>query len=443
MKQYEKVLIAIQSAVENGDIKSGDKLPSIRELAQKLALSPASVIKAYQQLEAEHSVYVIPKSGYYWMERPVDASEEKTFIDFTKMNPDNALIPFREFQHCLDQTIHTYKRELFGYGPTAGLESLQQVLVNHLATRQIFCKPEQLVITAGSQQALSLLAMTDFENGHKEILLEQPSYGVFQSLHALNGIPMTGISRTESGIDFKSLEAAMKTGRYKCFYTIPRCHNPLGTSLSEKDKQKLVALAHKYQVYLIEDDYLADLSYSPKSMPLYYYDTHQMVIYVKSFSKAFLPGIRLGLVVLPPKLLASFTKQKRAHDLNTAVLSQGALEMFIASGMYDRHTQRCRRVYQKKCKLATSILGTLDHPKVVVLLPTDGFLAWIGFSDGFPISRLLENLQTVQIKVTTADVYYQIFKIHPQGIRICFSTLTDQEIKAGLTELIRQIYMLL
>lgn len=443
MKQYEKALNAIQLSVENGQIKSGDKLPSIRELAQQLTLSPASIIKAYQHLESEHRVYVIPKSGYYWMERPADVMEETPIIDFTKMSPDNALIPFREFQHCLDQTIHIYKRELFKYGPTAGLESLRHVLVEHLAKRQIFCKSEQLVITAGSQQALSLLAMTTFDSTKKEILVEQPSYGVFQSLHALNGIKMTGIARTDTGLDFKALEAAMKTGRYKLFYTIPRCHNPLGTSLSEKDKLKLVALAHKYQVYLIEDDYLADLSYNSKSQPLYYYDTNQMVIYIKSFSKAFLPGIRLGIVVLPPKLQDAFTQQKRAHDLNTAVLSQGALEMFIASGMYDRHTQRCRRVYQKKCRLAASILATLTDPNVMVLMPTDGFLTWIGFSDDFPLTVLMENLKKVQIKVSAADDYYQLFETHPKGIRICFSTLSEQEIKTGLTALIHQIYLLL
>ncbi|WP_296558075.1 PLP-dependent aminotransferase family protein [uncultured Acetobacterium sp.] len=311
MRQYEKVLETIRTAVLNGGIKSGDKLPSIRGLSEQLHLSNASVIKAYQVLEASHSVYVIPKSGYYWMEQPPEIANEMAYIDFTKMHPDKNLIPFREFQHCLDQSIAHYKRELFCYGPTSGLPSLLIALQNHLAKRQIFCDAHSIVITSGSQQALALLATTDFENGRNEILVEQPSYGVFQSLHALNGIPMTGISRTENGLDFKMLESAMKTGRFKCFYTIPRCHNPLGTSLTEKEKQRLVALAAKYQVYIIEDDYLADLSYGSKSMPLYYYDTHQMVIYVKSFSKAFLPGIRLGLAVMPPKRLSAFTKQKK------------------------------------------------------------------------------------------------------------------------------------
>lgn len=117
-------------------------------------------------------------------------------------------------------------------------------------------------------------------------------------------------------------------------------HNPLGTSYSEKDKRCIAELAEKYDVYIVEDDYLADLDKSKKSLPIYYYDIWERVVYLKSFSKTFMPGIRLGAVILQEKLKSEFLKHKRYYDLSTSALEQGALEIYINSGMYKKHIQK-------------------------------------------------------------------------------------------------------
>lgn len=437
MKQYEKVLLHIDALSLSKAIHTGSKLPSIRALCSELGVSKATVIKAYDLLVASHKAYVIPKSGYYWLQSTPAPPTEASHIDFTKLHPDPAMLPYKEFEHCLVQAIDLYKKELFNYGDVHGLPQLRHALVSHLAARHVHCREEQIILTSGSQQALSLLSEMPMDTLDDGILIEQPSYSVFQSLTALKNMPMTGISRNENGIDFKSLEQHFKSRKFKCFYTIPRCHNPLGVSLSEKDKQKLVRLAQKYGVYLIEDDYLADLTTDLKSLPLHYYDTADRVIYVKSFSKAFLPGIRLGAVILPKSLADTFSKHKKAHDLNTAVLSQGALELYLSSGLYDKHTKKARKWYDKKRLTALSVLSQINTPKVKVILPETGFLSYLEFSQDYPFESLLEKIDKHHLKVTSEDSFYLSTTPHLKGIRLCYSALSEEEIKTGLAELVQ------
>lgn len=442
MRQYEKVINYIQALYENGKLKTGTRLPSIRELSNSLALSPASVIKAYQLMEAGHRIYVIPRSGAYWMDNQESSVTETNVFDFTRITPDPALIPFKEFQYCLSQAINLYKRELFGYGNGQGLPNLLDTLIPHLANAQLFCRAEQLFITSGSQQALTLLALM-FHHLYPQkkggILVEQPTYASFLDFCHLHGIPMAGIERNASGLNFKQLEAAFKTGRFSAFYTIPRCQNPLGTSLSEKDKMHLVSLAEKYQIYIIEDDYLGDINTQPKAFPLYYYDTSDRVIYVKSFSKVFLPGIRLGLTILPASLYEPFIREKTVHDLSTAVLPQGALELFLSSGLYDRHIGRCKSLYKKKTLRASSILSQIVHPHVNVRLPSDGFLASIEFAEDFPVARLLKLLDQRGLIVSGIENSYLPDYPHLRGIRLCFAALAESTIDQGLLTLVQTI----
>lgn len=442
MKQFEKAVHYILDLADRGELKAAEQLPSIRDLAERLHISKASVIRGYEELESRHLVYVIPKSGYYWMDRLLEATPKRFGVDFTKVHPDEKLIPFRAFQHCMNQSIELYQKELFGYSDPAGLPRLVSALLRHLADRQIYCRPNQIAITSGSQQALAILARMDFGNGANTILVEQPSYSVFQQLSELEAIPMCGFPRSPEGLDLKALEKAFKTGLYKCFYCIPRCHNPYGTSLSDKEKKKLVALANKYKVYIIEDDYLADLSTDHKQMPLYYYDTAGMVIYVKSFSKAFLPGIRLGFAVLPQNLHPLFLKHKKAHDLSTSVFSQGALELFISSGLYDKHTQKIQKLYRHKGDVAAGILSSLLPLKpfgVHVILPESGFICWIGFDASFDLNDLYKALQFEGIKVSDASEFNILSPNQLNGFRLCLAPLNEEELTTGLMRLVALI----
>src|SRR5690606_14606922 len=185
---------------------------------------------------------------------------------------------------------------------------------------------------AGIQQTLDVMAKMPFPNGKKVILVEQPSYNLYLNFLELENIPVLGIELTMNGIDLQQLEHLFKTADIKFFYTMSRHHNPLGTSYDYATRRRIANLAEKYDVYVVEDDYMADIGDGHSFDPIYAYDLHERVVYLKSFSKIVFPGLRIGATVLPTTLVQPFDQHKRYND--ASLLSQAALEIYIKSGMY-------------------------------------------------------------------------------------------------------------
>lgn len=332
-------------------LREGAKLKSIRVLSQEHKCSKSTVIKALEHLKNKHLIYAVSKSGYYVIKRTFEeSSEKKGLFDFTNAAPNWKHFPYSDFQHCLNKAIDTYQQDLFQYGTLRGLPSLIDEAKRLLESYQVYCKDDQIVICSGVQQALTILCQIPFPNNKKRILIEEPSYHLFiQTLKIMN-IPVATIKRTTDGIDFNQLEEIFRTEDIKFFYLMPRIHNPLGVSYSKEQKSRIIFLANKYDVYLVEDDYIADFETDLKADPLFFYDINQKVIYLKSFSKIMFPGLRIGFAVLPEVICGLFAKYKRLIDIDSSMFSQGALDIYIKSGMFSRHIHQVRKVYDEKAK---------------------------------------------------------------------------------------------
>ncbi|MDR2024949.1 MAG: PLP-dependent aminotransferase family protein [Hungatella sp.] len=161
------------------------------------------------------------------------------------------------------------------------------------------------------QQALTILCQIPFPNNKKTVLIEEPGYHLFMQILKIMNISVSTIKREPDGIDFNKLEEIFRTGDIKFFYLMPRIHNPLGVSYTKVQKSRIVFLANKYDVYLVEDDYIADFETDLKAGPLYFYDINQRVIYLKSFSNIMFPGLRVGFAVLPEIICSQFAEYKR------------------------------------------------------------------------------------------------------------------------------------
>ncbi len=438
-RKYELIIEDIEELVLLNKLKQGERLPSIRAMAIKHKCNKSTVIRAYKELEINHKAYAIPKSGYYLVEKYNLNEDESHTIDFSEVMPDSKLLPYKEFNHCVNKAVELYSSSLFTYGDTQGLESLRSILVNHFSQYQVFTSQNRIFITSGSQQALSILAKMPFPNGKKSILVEQPTYSLIRGLAELNGNKLIGIDRDYDGIDFNRLEEILRGEDVKFFYTIPRLHNPLGTSYSEKEKRKIVELAKKYNVYIVEDDYLADIEMIKKRLPAFYYDTSKKVIYLKSFSKAFMPGIRIGAVVLHEELREEFLKHKRYYDLNTSVLAQGALEIFINSGMYNNHIKKVQVQYRKKMNYLRDYLRSLDTSKVEFLIPETGFFVWIKLLEKINIDTLVKRLRDKNVYITPSNEFFIESNLNENSLRICISKLTQDEIRRGIAILFEEI----
>lgn len=356
MRKFVHIVKDLEEQIINYNYKEGDKLPSIRVLSSQYKVSKSTVIRALQDLEQRHIVYSVDKSGYYVVKSVITADvEEQGVIDFATSSPTSDIFPYLDFQHCVNKAIDIYKQDLFTYGTPQGLPSLLHIVQKQLANYQVFTNIRNVFVVSGIQQALSILSAIPFPNGKRKILIEQPSYHLFVEHLITYGVPVTGIKRTSHGIDFEELEEMFKTGDIKFFYTMPRFQNPLGCSYSTEEKKKIVALAHKYDVYIVEDDYLADMEQDTKADPLYAYDDKSYVIYLKSYSKIIFPGLRIGIAVIPDSLTI-FKKYKSIHDIDSSMLSQGALEIYLKSNMFDRHKQKIKSYYEQRSRLLHAAL---------------------------------------------------------------------------------------
>ncbi|MZK49227.1 PLP-dependent aminotransferase family protein [Clostridium beijerinckii] len=442
-KKYEIIIEYIEELAEKNELKQGQRLPAIRTLVDKFECNKSTVIRAYKELEINHRIYSIPKSGYYLVENNSEENAESGIIDFSLVVPDSRLLPYKEFNHCINRAVELYKNDLFIYGDTEGFKSLRASLVNFFSEYQIFTSMDKICITSGSQQAISIVSKMSFPNGKKNILVEQPTYSLIHKLVEINGERLIGINRDFNGINLEELENIFKNQGIKFFYTIPRLHNPLGTSYSEKDKRCIAELAEKYDVYIVEDDYLADLDKNKKSLPIYYYDIWERVVYLKSFSKTFMPGIRLGAVVLQEKLKSEFLKHKRYYDLSTSALEQGALEIYINSGMYKTHIQRIQFAYMKKMNYLKDCLKNIDTEGVELFIPDTGFFIWMQFTNHIDMETLNKRLNEKKIYIAEGKAFFTDSNSRISCFRLCISKLAKDKIKLGLQILFEEIHKLI
>ena len=342
MSIYQDILESIKNDIQNGSLEKGSKLPSIRQLSQTYSCSKDTAQRALLELRYQNYIYAVPKSGYYVLEGRSDSSD-KVLLNLNDYNQ----LAYEDFHLCLDESLAGHQDYLFNYyHEQAGLTELVEALKNRLAADDIYVNADQIVITSGSQQALYILSQMDFGNGGHKILLEQPTYHRMNQLVNRQKLTYETINRGFDGLDLDLLEKYFKSGQIKFFYTISRYSNPLGLSYTAKEKEKLAQLASQYNVYIVEDDYMGDFSDS-KNLPIHYYDTHDLIIYIKSFSMALFPGLRLGSVVLPQNLRATFLAHKGLIDYDTNLIMQKALSVYLDNGMFQKNIKKLRDLFQE------------------------------------------------------------------------------------------------
>ncbi|MFD1177911.1 PLP-dependent aminotransferase family protein [Paenibacillus puldeungensis] len=442
MRKYLSILADFELKMNEGQYRSGQKLPSVRDAAKLYGCSISTIIRAYTELERRHAIYSIPQSGYYIVkegEHEVKDHSSNPCIDFASASPDLSLFPYLDFQHCLNKAIDTYKYQLFTYGDTMGLKSLRQTLVSHFAGDQVFTKAERIVITSGAHQALEILAKMPFPNGKSVILVEQPSYDHYLRFLEFEGVAVTGIARTAKGVDLQELEDKFKHGNIKFFYTMPRYHNPLGTTYSEEERRTIANLASKYNVYIVEDDYMADLGEASGFDPIYALNRTSHVVYLKSFSKIIFPGLCLGAVVLPELLLETFCAYKKYAD--TSQLSQAALDIYIRNGMYERHkfsissqyASRLHALYEAVHRHAKD--GDLDVPDAA-----SGIYAQFKLKPSVNLDRLTRRLAARNVIVVPGKQFYlSNYLEREKFLRISISRVQPEQIDEGVNAIVQEI----
>ena len=430
--KYEEVVHYIEMKIEESG-KGRRPLPSVRELAERFQCTRDTALRAYRELMLHNRAYAVPHKGYFAVADALPVPLEGQTIDMATAAPDSKVLPYREFQSCLNQAVERYKRSLFTYEATQGLPGLRQVVREWLAGEQIHCDDEQLFITAGTQQALQLLSLLPLSEEKDLFVVEQPTYAGILGVLRMQNVCTAGVNRTAQGLEMERLEEYFSSRRVRYFYTCPRFQHPLGTSLARQERKDLVHLAKRYDVYIIEDDYLGDLAGKRFESSLYYEDMGERIIYLRSFSKTLLPGLRLGAAVLPKKLARKFADAKHWADLGASVLSQGALEIYLRCGMHQEHRKKIRRFYAEKCRFLRRLTQENFDEKAVWHVPENGFFACVEVKEEVNLRRVVEFLRLTSLRIKEPDSAY-LPNYHDKQLLlpICFSTLGTAELTAGV-----------
>ncbi len=437
--KVEMVKDFIFREIKDGKIKNGQRLPSCREVSSYLSINKITVNKAYNELEREHKVYSIPRGGFYLIDSEERLKVVQEEVDFRTVKPDEKLIPYREFTHVMNKAVDMYKNTLFEYESSGGLSSLRDTLKYEFEKDGIYTAAERIIITNGAQQAIGLVFQYLFGKSKGKLLVESPTYSLALKLADHLGIDIIGIERRVDGFDYKEMEIIFKSGEITAFYVIPRHHNPTGYTLSEKDKQKIAELSYKYNVLIIEDDYLADLGSRKGSMSIHYYDISKRTIYIRSFSKAFMPGIRMGAAVLPESMIEEVINIKHISDLNTSKIPQAALDIFIKSGMYEKHIKKVKKSYETKLKKAAKIVKSLSPLGFSWYVPEHGIFIWLHLPENIEAVEFEKKLKHHGILVKAVSEFFpeEWSKENNQKncnyIRLCISGVSEENMDALAT----------
>ncbi|MCK0473974.1 PLP-dependent aminotransferase family protein [Halalkalibacter sp. APA_J-10(15)] len=438
MLKYESIFNELLRQIQSGEIPAGTKLPSIRKLKQYYSCSISSIQTALKMLEEQHLIYSIPKSGYYVIDHQTAHKPVKDeFIDFATASPTWHNFPYKDFQHCINKAIDTYQEDLFQYGTPNGLPSLIIEARKLLETYQVFANTSNIYITSGVQRALSILSMMPFPNNRTDILVEQPSYHLYLEYLQTNQIKTVGIRRTVEGIDLEELEGIFREGNIKFFYCMPRFHNPLGTSFNKKEKEGILKLATKYDVYIVEDDYIADFEQDAKNDPLFSLDVSDRVIYLKSFSKIMFPGLRIGFIVLPTILKNTFQKYKRINDIDSSVISQAALELYLKSGMFMAYQDQVSKAYTDRAEI---LQKSLKKYLPMYKIPYEMVMhTHITMEKKIDINSLIHHLKERNVLLDSINQNYLNGFYRERILKINVSNIEEHKIVEGIKEIANEL----
>lgn len=447
---YIQLYEAIREAIEEETLES-EKLPSIRTLAKQLGVNNVTVVNAYKQLEQDNYIYTVKGSGTF-IKQPSFSQENnlveegdmelmlsgifpllKNSIDFASVSPTPELFPIEEFKKSLVEVLDRDGGQAFlypeitGFGPLR--ESISQFLSEHYS---ISTTKDQILITSGGQQGLDIISKTLIQQGDV-ILVENPTYpGAFAAFQS-RGARILGIPMDDEGIDLDELKSYVKRYRPKFIYLMPNYHSPTTICYSETRKKEVLRLAREYGFYIIEDDFLTDLSFSDeKRLPLKTLDRFDQVIFIKSFSKIFMPGVRIGFMTLPKALVRDIIKAKHTTDISSSGYLQRAFDLYLRKGFWRGHIDKITSFYRGRYGLMISGLEKLKPLGISYLEPRGGLSVWVSLPEGFDAMDLYEECSKRGLAIVPGKVFFTDDKDSEKYIRLSFSAVGEDEIKKGL-----------
>lgn len=471
---YIQLRDQLRSLVHAGDLRPGDRIPASRELAQNLGVHRTTVANAYAELESEgliqghvgrgtfikgngNGLTITPpappsangRDGLRWELLFADERSEQILSRLTAEAPEDSMsfvmarpaeefFPIEELQACSQTALRREGQDILNLGASDGFPPLKEALLELLEQDQIPARDETLLITDGCQQALDLIAKAFVRSGDT-VLLENPTYpgasAVFNGVRArCLGIPVRTVAEpgTALGIDLDALEATLTANRVKLIVLTPDFQNPTGVSMPLASRRRILELATRYQVPIIEDHIYARLTAREERIPsLKQLDRSNLVIHIDSFAKVAFPGLRVGWIVAPAAAIERLRIVKQMTDLHTDQLAQATLAEFLKRGYFQKHLTRMRKIYATRLHALEDALQKHMPPGTRWTRPEGGMCLWLELPPGFDASELMIHAKERGVLFAPGRYFYVQAPL-PNTLRLGFASLNEKQIGRGV-----------
>jgi len=445
--KYVQIANNLKKLIETKVIEDGEKLPTIRDYTEFLKVNKITVVNAYKKLQQEGFAYQKVGSGTYAKRKEVVSTfmteYSNTFkrlsagnldeaIDFAGETTGEMLFPIKEFKEIINKVLDRDGAEALISQNPLGYENLRKTINKVFWENDL--DNEDILIVSGAQQGIDI-ASKAILNINDNVIVEKPTYGGALSVFRWRRANIFEVDMEADGVNIESFEKVLKKNKISCFYTMSYFQNPTGVSYSLEKKKKIMELAQKYDFYIIEDDYLSELIYdkSVDYIPFKWLDKNDRVVYIKSFSKIFLPGIRIGYIVSPKIFKESIQNSKINTDIATSSLMQRALEMYLAEGQWKENISSLSIEYRKRYKLMTELIDRELKGRVSYHKPGGGLSFYLTLRDEHITSRLLfRRLIKKGVYITPGVLFFRNMKDGNKTFRIGFSQTDNDKISKGL-----------
>lgn len=424
MKLYQRLADDISTLIRDGTMRLGERIPSVREISRERSLSTATVVRAYELLEAQGFIETRPRSGFYvggqWQtgrasDGPAPASRKQSastaapapaprrstrvdvselifqvlesvrnrqLVPFGSAFPSPLLFPMSRLARCLSAGAH--KMNQWGTLddlPPGSIELRRQISRRYLRSGARVA-PDEIVITSGALEALNLSLQVLTRPGDI-VAIESPAfYGCLQAIEALRLRAIEIPTHPRDGIDIEAFARTLERHPVRACWIMSNFQNPLGALIPEDNKRELARLLDKHDIPLIEDDVYAELFFGrQRPRPVKAFDRKGLVLNCSSFSKSLAPGYRVGWVAAG-RFATAIQRRKVMSSLSTSAPAQDAIALYLHEGGYERHLSALRRALATQQQAALDSLARHLPGHVRISRPAGGYFLWLELPEG-------------------------------------------------------------
>ncbi|NRD80115.1 PLP-dependent aminotransferase family protein [Bacillus sp. BRMEA1] len=442
---YMQLANYIKQEILSGRIKSNEKLPSKRKLAEYLDVSLNTIQSAYDQLCAEGYAESQPRKGLFvtvieddmnlnldnstFLESRKIENKANVAIDFSSGKVDLGYFPYAIWRKLTIQALYEDQSHLFNNGSPQGELPLREEIAKYLyASRGVQCSAEQIIIGAGTQMLIGLLCKVIGKN--QIYALEDPGYHRTRITLTDLGVDTVPIPIDENGIDHNHVINCSAN----VVYVTPSHQFPYGMIMPISRRMELLKWAAEKSGYIIEDDYDGEFRYKGKPIPsLQGLDTNGNVVYLGTFSKSLIPSIRISYMVLPSSLMQKYRNHFTIYKQTVSRLHQDTLYRFMNGGHWQSHLNKMRTLYRKKHDTIMKSIKNYFANHVSVIGENSGLHIVLDVRNGMDEAELIKTAMNAGVKVYPLSIYYH----DPEAklgskILIGFGGLSEREIVKGI-----------